>query len=331
MCSLLVASCAAVLGQLLRLTPATWMAATCFASVPVLFFVRRPEPHIWLATGLIGIGVALYYRAVPPGPDVSSLISVVFGIGSASILVAVAAAGSAGDRDRAAQWRTVAAVSLFPVKLYLGIVLLSSSASLSALTYDGFLAAVDQSLGGNASFATGQFLLANPPFHWVATLAYEGLPIAVMCAAALRWRRFGAADTASIPVAAAIAAALAVGLYLIVPAAGPVFAWGPLFPLHPPVNEPTGLTVLDPRVFRNAMPSLHFTGALIVAWGTWTVGRGARMFGLIFLVLTALATLGTGQHYAIDLIVAVPYAVAIESAVRRFAGWRRFLQLSVRA
>ena len=323
-CSLLVAASAAVLGQLLRWTPPTWVGAKWFASVPILFFARRTEARIWLLTGVIGAAVALWFRVIHHGTDVPWPVSMAFGLGSASILVAVAAAGAAADADRNAHWRTAAAISLFPVKLYLGILLLGATALLSPITYDGYLAAIDQSLGGNLSFTAGQFLLANPPLRFAAFLAYDTLPIAVMLAAALRWRRFGAGDQASIPLTAGVAAAIAVGLYLIVPAAGPLFVWGPLFPLHPPaVGSVTGLTAVDPQFWRNCMPSLHFTGALIVLWGTWSLGRGARLFGVAFLVLTALATLGTGQHYAVDLIVAVPYAIAIEMAVRRSPGWWR--------
>ena len=81
------------------------------------------------------------------------------------------------------------------------------------------------------------------------------------------------------------------------------------------------MTPLDAGAFRNAMPSLHFAGALFVAWGTWSLGTWQRFFGVAFLAVMFVATLGLGEHYLIDLIVAIPFAVAIEAAVRRWPRW----------
>jgi len=39
-------------------------------------------------------------------------------------------------------------------------------------------------------------------------------------------------------------------------------------------------------------------------------------------VLTILATLGTGQHYVIDLIVAVPFATAVYAGASRTGAWK---------
>ena len=36
----------------------------------------------------------------------------------------------------------------------------------------------------------------------------------------------------------------------------------------------------------------------------WRLGK---VIGIVFLVLTVVATLGSGEHYAFDLICAVPY------------------------
>ena len=53
---------------------------------------------------------------------------------------------------------------------------------------------------------------------------------------------------------------------------------------------------------------------VLLAWwysrGLSTVERG---IALCYLVFVALATLGTGEHYFIDLVVAVPFALFMES------------------
>jgi hypothetical protein len=315
---------AVVLGVLLKATPPKGWAACCFAGAPILLAVRCPTRRVWLANLVLAGVIAGYYRLVHAGAAVPWAISIAFGAGSASILVALGRAAASAASDRADRWRTAAAVSLFPAKLYLAVTILPWAATLSPVTYDTILTGVDRSLGaGDPSFAIGRLIAAYWPLRFIIECAYDALPIAVMTAAALRWKRHGASDPASIPLGAAIAAALGCILYVLVPAAGPIFLWGARFPQRAPSPEELQvvLSALDPGVFRNAMPSLHFTGALMVAWGTWSLGRAQRFFGLTFLVLTALATLGLGQHYAIDLIVAVPFAAAIEMAVRRQAGW----------
>jgi hypothetical protein len=70
------------------------------------------------------------------------------------------------------------------------------------------------------------------------------------------------------------------------------------------------------------MPSLHFAGALFTAWGLWSLGTTWRLLGLGVAILTVLATLGTGQHYAIDLIVAVPFATAVYAGASRTGPWK---------
>jgi hypothetical protein len=84
-----------------------------------------------------------------------------------------------------------------------------------------------------------------------------------------------------------LAALLAVPLYIAFPACGPRWA-------------------LDPSAPRNCIPSLHLTWALIFVYVS---SPRFRWLFAIFAVLTAIATLTTGEHYLIDLIVAVPFSM----------------------
>ncbi|MGA7521028.1 MAG: phosphatase PAP2 family protein [Acidobacteriaceae bacterium] len=79
----------------------------------------------------------------------------------------------------------------------------------------------------------------------------------------------------------------------------------------------------DPTAPRNCIPSLHMTWALLCVV---YVARPWRWVAVSFAGLTALATLGTGEHYLIDLVVAVPYTWGIcrlEIWARRLAAQRR--------
>jgi hypothetical protein len=52
---------------------------------------------------------------------------------------------------------------------------------------------------------------------------------------------------------------------------------------------------------------------LLVWWYSRGLSWWERSISLLFLFFTVLATLGTGEHYFIDLIVAFPFALLIES------------------
>jgi hypothetical protein len=108
--------------------------------------------------------------------------------------------------------------------------------------------------------------------------------------------------------------------YLFYPAAGPAYAFPAVFPKLTPV-----LGGLHPQMIAapaNAMPSLHMSAALLIWWNAkhW---RFARYFALAFLALTLLATIGLGEHYCTDLIVAAPYALFIQAL-----GTRRPLRMT---
>jgi hypothetical protein len=91
----------------------------------------------------------------------------------------------------------------------------------------------------------------------------------------------------------------AVPFYLLFPAVGP---------LH------IGAT----NAHRNCLPSLHVTWAILLwraakpGWKRWAMA--------LFVLLTAISTLTTGEHYLIDLIVALPYAACWSLAIRRESG-----------
>ena len=110
------------------------------------------------------------------------------------------------------------------------------------------------------------------------------------------------------------------GVYLFYPAAGPAYAFPNVFPRLTPVLS--GLHAQIIAAPANAMPSLHMSAALLIWWNSkhW---RRARFLALAFLALTILATIGLGEHYCTDLIVAMPYALFIQAL-----GTRRPLRMT---
>jgi hypothetical protein len=64
---------------------------------------------------------------------------------------------------------------------------------------------------------------------------------------------------------------------------------------------------------RNAIPSLHMAWVLLVWWNSRGLARWIRAIALVFVVLTVMATLGTGEHYFIDLVVAFPFSLMVQA------------------
>src|SRR5262249_48258884 len=60
-------------------------------------------------------------------------------------------------------------------------------------------------------------------------------------------------------------------------------------------------------------PSLHTAGALMLWWHALSLPWWVRGLTGYYLVFTVLATLGSGAHYAFDLILAVPFALAVRA------------------
>jgi hypothetical protein len=64
---------------------------------------------------------------------------------------------------------------------------------------------------------------------------------------------------------------------------------------------------------RNAIPSLHMTWVLLVWWNSKRLAWWIRVVALAFVIFTVLATLGIGEHYFVDLVVAFPFALMVQS------------------
>jgi predicted membrane-bound spermidine synthase len=84
--------------------------------------------------------------------------------------------------------------------------------------------------------------------------------------------------------------------------------------------EPT-LVGLSPR---NGMPSMHFgwmLAATILWWRSGTHWR-SRAILIVMTALTAIATLYNGEHYVVDLIVAVPFVLGAMALCTTSVPWR---------
>ncbi len=147
-------------------------------------------------------------------------------------------------------------------------------------------------------------------FRVASYFAYDTLAGLVFAVWLLQWKQ-QPCPPVDLLAACALAAMLTV-LYLVTPACGPRQVFGALFPHAIPATDfAVYMRDLDPKLLRNAMPSLH-TVWVLLAWICAHYHQPARLparIVAVFAILTLLATMGTGEHYFVDLVVAVPLAL----------------------
>lgn len=173
----------------------------------------------------------------------------------------------------------VAAACLTPPLYLMGWYVNYAISQVTPNTIDAALARLDHGFG----VAVWHWCAAHPAALLVLHPVYYGLGIAIMAGITFTDRR------QQLIRALLIGAVLGLLCYYLFPAVGPIW-------------------VGTPNAIRNCMPSLHLTWALLI----WIfASRRARWPMLAFLILTAVATMGLGEHYFIDLVAAVPFTTLV--------------------
>lgn len=219
----------------------------------------------------------------------------------------------AGQKTRMADLGLALGVPAFAVGIAIPLWL---EAGISPHTLDYNLYAFDASLGFHPSFWMGRMLASHVWLRGICNVAYYGLPLMVVILATGPAVRVMRPNLLKVLIIAGVVGGT---LYMVVPASSPLFVLHSRFPFDPPpVDRFTRTALMDvPRSdFRNCMPSLHFGWTFLiflnVRWSRWrTIGSG------LLVILIAIATVGFGQHYLIDLIVAVPFILAVQEASER--------------
>ncbi len=106
-------------------------------------------------------------------------------------------------------------------------------------------------------------------------------------------------------------------LYQVCPAEGSVYSFGTRFPDHLPDGHAISLAPYLSAGIHNAIPSMHMAWALLILWSALELGPLALAIAASLVGFTVLATLGSGEHYLVDLVVSVPLAFAVWNVFRR--------------
>jgi hypothetical protein len=180
---------------------------------------------------------------------------------------------------------------------------------------DLYLFSFDASLHVQLAFVVGQAFAMWTWFRAIGVALYIALPIpmAMVYAGQLMRDRKRA-----YPAMAAFLVAGPIGIlfYNLFPALGPGHIFMQDFPWHPMTTFQASHLFREAvavKGVQNAIPSLHMAWVLLAWWYSRGLSRCERGIALTFVAFTILATLGTGEHYFIDLVVAYPFSVMIQS------------------
>lgn len=229
-------------------------------------------------------------------------------------------------KDSERKWlvfATICAILLLTVESGAASVLVWTE-RLHPKTLDLFLYSFDGSLGTQFSFRMGMAFARWPLFRNVSVMFYEGLPVAIALICA---RHIAARTGKALSVVAALVCTGPIGVlfYNLLPALGPRLVTQLGFPFHALTRAQTmnlALVEIAAPGPRNAIPSLHMAWVLLICWYSRGLSLWTRAVAFLFLVFTIAATMGTGEHYFVDLVVGIPFAVFVESLFSLHPRWQ---------
>jgi hypothetical protein len=291
------------------------------SSVVLIHFRVRPS---W-QDALCVLGGAILFTVVDFGllhfrPSLAGIASFL-GISSLSILGMRTIWAEGAEQEQMAL--AFVPALLFVTSDWGSTILLGWTEKANPKVLDLYLFSFDSSLRVQIAFLMGQAYALWPWFKVAGMVFYIGLPMVIGLVYAGQLLR-DRARAVSAMLAFLITGPVGVIFYNLFPAVGPIHIFLGQFPWKPiPTEQVTRLLVEPIAVagLRNCMPSLHMGWVLLA----WSYSRGLsiweRGIAMAFLVFTIFATMGIGEHYSIDLVVAFPFAVFLQGVCALGLRW----------
>jgi len=187
-------------------------------------------------------------------------------------------------------------------------------------TFDLYLYLFDGSFGFQPSFLAGRAMAASTTLRVFGSLTYISLPFVMALVYALRQPKGAERPSWDIITLFLMAGLGGWTLYNVIPATGPAYVFGMDFPWRSLAYHSLPKLFLErvpvrADIPRNAIPSLHMAWVLLLYWNSKELARSLRIFMGVYLALTVVSTLGTGEHYFVDLVAGVPFAFFVQSVV----------------
>ena len=309
--------------------------AFAFTGAFIVHLATQPSRReLALVTACASIFGAAYYRL---HGDMTGFYGAAIGIpggflGMGSVLLVTLQWFCAPEGEKRIPFELAREVGLIPALCLCSAIAVNLATGLTPITYDRILYVFDTKFGGPPSWTIGRLLRAHAWLLKACGYVYNSLPLGLAACLAIQFRDRQSnarilVDLRWLSVALGVVGFL---LYQVSPAAGPVYLFAQDFPVHVPVLAGFAIQPawLQPAA-RNGMPSLHVGWTLLLFWNmrrrSWWMGAIAAAY----LTLTALATLGFGEHYLADLMVAPALALAIQAACTRTANRTRWVALAI--
>lgn len=187
-------------------------------------------------------------------------------------------------------------------------------------TYDLYLYLFDGSFGFQPSFLAAKAMAASSFLRIAAALTYVSLPFVMALVYALRLPKDAERPSWDLITLFLLAGLGGWALYNVVPATGPGYVFKMDFPLRPLPYQSLHRLFLEQipvstDIPRNAIPSLHMAWVVLLYWNAKKLSKTLRIFLAAYAALTVFSTMGTGEHYFVDLVAAVPFALFVQSVV----------------
>ena len=299
-----------------------FLAVALFSIFLILLRTRRDLRELGLVALLTGMQYFLDVRLLSYPYNWPVLVSF---LGMSGLAALALRAIWASDADRRTAFLTLIPAFLFVASEWYADYFLEWGQRVRPKTLDLYLYSFDGSLHIQPAFLLGQLFETLRPFVTISMVIYLSLPVAiglVFAGCMMRDRTNAIPAVASFLITGPIGACF----YTMFPALGPVHIFLGKFPWHPLSLEQAKNLLLEPIAVagpRNAMPSLHAAWIFLVFWYARKLSLAERIGAGIFVFFTLCATLGTGEHYFVDLVVALPFTLMILGATNLICGKSR--------
>ncbi|MBU6449874.1 MAG: phosphatase PAP2 family protein [Rhodospirillales bacterium] len=203
--------------------------------------------------------------------------------------------------------------------------LLDKAVTFLPKVYDPVLFRLDNKLYLNVFYRLAIILKNHPNLYQIVLILYK-YNLVFVIPAIFSEVFYSHKKIVTLPLELLISSFLVFPFFCMVPALAPAFFFGSNFPSSLPNPNALPLHAVDTATLsiRNTFPSLHASWAILSVLALRDSPGWHRLIAIIYMLIIFIATLGFGEHYAIDWLGAMPLVLAVRalaSLPRDMAEW----------